>query len=73
VTHEHGTSEAELRLALSGTFSTSPCRRCCEVFADELVSYANRFDETHEIEELLMLEQRAFARVRAETISRGVG
>ncbi len=64
--HDHGTSESEMRLALSGSFSTEPCRRCSEVFANELLAYADRFKETRAVEELLMLEQRAFALVRLE-------
>jgi hypothetical protein len=33
------------------------------------VAYADRFEQTHSVEDLLLLEQRVIARVRAEMVS----
>jgi hypothetical protein len=67
--HDHGSLDADLREALFGGWGTPRCARCCAIFNEELVAYADRFEQTHSIEDLLLIEQRVHARTRAEMAS----
>jgi hypothetical protein len=67
--HTHGAIDADLREALFGGWGTPRCARCCAIFNEELVAYADRFEMTHSVEDLLLIEQRVHARARAEMAS----
>jgi len=67
--HAHGAGDEDLREALFGGWGSARCARCCKIFNEELVAYGERFEMTQSVEELLLIEQRVHARVRAEMVS----